>query len=268
MNDLLVTLGIESWKPTLESLLMPPVPFVLMVLIGARLMYRRRAIAWTLIAGGALGMYFMCTTALGGALTNMLLQPPRALSAHEIADLKRQPHTAILVLGGGRKLYAPEYGVSNLKSYSLERLRFGLWLSRETGLPVGFSGGVGHGGEPGASEAEIAGRIAEREFGRPLKWMETQSRDTNENAMHSLPMLKEGDIQTVVLVTHGFHMRRALAAFERAHQRTGIPVHLIAAPIGLEGNTSNHIGDWLPSVSGFEATRLALHEWVGRLAGA
>lgn len=268
MNDLFVTLGIESWKPTVESLLMPPLPFVLLVLVGARLMYRRRAIAWTMIATGALGMYFMCTTALGSALTNMLLMPPRALSASEIADLKRQPHTAILVLGGGRKLYSPEYGLSNLKSYSIERLRYGVWLSRETGLPLAFSGGVGHGGEAGPSEAEIAARIADREFGRPLKWTETQSRDTNENAMRSLPMLKEEGIQTVVLVTHGFHMRRAVAAFDRARQRTGVPITVIPAPMGLEGGGHLVLADWLPSVAGFEATRIALHEWVGRVAGA
>jgi hypothetical protein len=39
--------------------------------------------------------------------------------------------------------YAPEYGVGNLAAPSLERLRYGLWLSRSTGVPVAFSGGVG-----------------------------------------------------------------------------------------------------------------------------
>ena len=28
------------------------------------------------------------------------------------------------------------------------------------------------------------------------------------------------------------------------------------------------ITDWLPTSDGFEANRLALHEWIGRLAGA
>ena len=28
------------------------------------------------------------------------------------------------------------------------------------------------------------------------------------------------------------------------------------------------LGDWLPTAAGFDQTRLVLHEWVGRLAGA
>src|SRR5690606_6300637 len=36
MNGLLTLLGIESWKPVLAALVMPPLPFFLLILIGAR----------------------------------------------------------------------------------------------------------------------------------------------------------------------------------------------------------------------------------------
>ena len=268
MNDLLVILGIESWKPALDSLLLPPVPFLVLILVGARLMFRRRLIAWSLILTGTVGIWLMCTAAAGMLLTNVLLIPPRALGASDIADLKKQPKTAIVVLGAGRKLLSPEYGLSNLKPLTMERLRYGIWLAKETSLPLAYSGGTGHGAPQGPSEAEIATRIAEREFGRPLKWSEGQSRDTHENAMRTLPMLHDEGIETIVLVTHGFHMRRALAAFERAKQRTGISMTIVPAPMGLDPSARYDAVSFLPSVDGYEMTRIALHEWLGRLAGA
>jgi uncharacterized SAM-binding protein YcdF (DUF218 family) len=260
VNDTFLMLGIESWKPVFAALLLPPVPFVLMV--------RRRLIGWTLLFTGALGIWFMCTAVAGTALTNLLLMPPRSLSPSEVGDLKKAQKTAIVVLGGGRKELSPEYGVSNLKNLGVERLRYGLWLSRETWLPVAFSGGIGYGSLPGPSEAEIAARIAELEFGHPLRWTETRSRDTNENAMLTLPLLKEQGIEHIVLVTHGFHMRRALAAFERASQRTSIPMKVTPAPMGMSGAHRVVAGDWLPSRDGFDMVNIALHEWLGRVIGA
>jgi uncharacterized SAM-binding protein YcdF (DUF218 family) len=268
VNDIFVMLGIEAWKPLLGGLFLPPMPFLLLILVGARLMYRRRLLAWSLLLLGVLGTWACTTSAVGAALTNALLMPQRPLSATEIADLKKAPKTAIVVLGAGRKLLAPEYGLSTLKELSVERLRFALWLSRETSLPVLFSGGVGHGAAAGPSEAEIAARIAEREFNHPLRWTEGSSRDTNENAYRSLALLHEQGIQRVVLVTHSFHMRRALAAFERGKQRANLDIQVIAAPMDVQAGSRLTLDSWLPSVDGFQDTRLALHEWLGRLAGA
>jgi uncharacterized SAM-binding protein YcdF (DUF218 family) len=268
VNDLFVFLGIESWKGTLGALLLPPLPFLALILVGARLMYRRRLLAWSLLLAGVLGVWLSTTTAVGTAMTNALLMPPHALSPSEIEELKKAPKTAIVVLGGGRILLAPEYGMSGLKPFTMERLSYGLWLARQTSLPVAFSGGVGFGAEPGPTEAEVAARVAERDFGHPLRWQESLSRDTNENAYRSLALLSEQGIEHIVLVTHGFHMRRALADFERAKQRSGITMEITAAPMGLQAGGPMRLSDWLPSDAGFQSVRIALHEWIGRLAGA
>lgn len=266
MNELFLTLGIEAWKPFASALLLPPVPFVLLVLVGARLMFRRRLLAWLLVLMGCTGVWLMCTMAVGKTLVNGLLKPPLALGAEQIADLKKAPRTAIVVLGGGRKLLAPEYGVSTLNWRSIERLRYGLWLSRETGLPVAFSGGVGLGAEPGPTEAEIAGRIAEREFGRPLRWQEAESRDTRENALRTVALLHGQGIDQIVVVTHDSHMPRSMRNFERAG--AALNIRLVAAPLGGEGSGRIRPVDWLPSRSGFDLTSVSLHEWLGLLAGA
>jgi uncharacterized SAM-binding protein YcdF (DUF218 family) len=266
MNEIFLALGIESWKPMVTALVLPPVPMLVLVLLGARLMFRRRLLAWLLVALGVLGIWFSCTTAVAHGLQLWLLKPVMALTDTQVADLKKAPRAVIVVLGGGRRTYAPEYGVSTLTERSLDRLRYGVWLAKETGLPLAFSGGVGHGAEAGASEAEIAARVAERELGRALKYTETQSRDTKENASMSIAMLAPAGVEQIVLVTHGYHMTRALANFQRATE--GRRISVLPAPMGLPASGRLRAADWLPSSVGFEQTRLVLHEWLGRVAGA
>ena len=266
MNEFFMTLGIESWKPVVTALLLPPVPFLVLMLVGARLMFRRRLLAWFIVLLSVVGLWLMCTSAVGGMLIKGLTLPPPALVEADITSLKRAPRTAIVVLGGGRQVLAPEYGISTLNARSVERLRYGLWLSRETGLPVGFSGGVGHGARLGPSEAEIAARIAEREFNRPLRWTESESRDTRENALRTVALLREQGVETIVLVSHDYHMRRALRNFQRAAE--GSKLKIIAAPMGLPMPGRMSAAQWLPGSDGYQDTRLALHEWLGYLVGA
>ena len=266
MNEIFFSLGLESWKPALSALILPPVPFLVLVLAGARLMFRRRLLAWLLVMTGVLGIWFTSTTALTQGLTMWLMKPTPVLMDSQIAELKKAPRTAIVVLGGGRRLLAPEYGVSTLRERGIERLRYGVWLSKETGLPLAFSGGVGHGDEPGPSEAEIAARIAERELGRPLRWVETESRDTRENAFKTVPLLQAQGIEQIVVVTHGYHMTRSMLNFQRATE--GKTMRLVAAPMGLVPRGRLRFSDWVPTAAGFEGNRLVLHEWLGRMMGA
>lgn len=267
MNELFLTLGLEAYKPVLTALLLPPVPFLLLVLLGARLMFNRRLLAWLLVLLGVAGLWLSCTEGLGLLLTRGLLRPPPALGQADIDGLKHAPRTTIVVLGAGRRILAPEYGFSTLVPAGIERLRYGLWLSRETGLPAGFSGGVGHGGPPGPSEAEIAARTAEREFVRPLKWTEGESRDTRENAARTLPLLQAAGYEQIVLVTEWYHMPRALRNFERAAGGKG--PRIVAAPMAVPSpGGPPAVSDWLPTRKGYLMNSLALHEWLGLLAGA
>ncbi len=268
MNELFLTLGLESWKPLLAALLFPPLPFLVLVLAGARLMFRRRGLAWLLLLLGVAGVWLGSTSVVGGGLARWLLKPPPALTESQTAELRRTPRAAIVVLGGGRRHDAPEYGVATLNSTGLERLRYGLWLSRQTGLPVAFSGGLAPGSEPGATEADIASRIAEREFGRPLRWTEAESRDTRENAIKTVSLLAPQGIEHIVLVTHAYHMRRSLRNFDRALVAAGVSMRVTAAPMAVPGRLEVTLLDWLPSTAGFAQTRRALHEYVGLLAGA
>ena len=269
MNSLFVMLGIESWKPVMAALVLPPVPFLLLILVGARLLLPRRGLGWLLIFISVVMLWLTACSGAARALGQLFLQPPAAMSFDRVRELRAEVQAkkpvAIVVLGGGVEPFAPEYGVSSLQSESLERLRYGLWLAGQTGAPVAFSGGTGYAQEGSTSEAKVAAKIAADEFGRPVRWVESESRDTRENATLTMAMLKPAGINHIVLVTNGYHMPRALRAFSEA---AGPGVQVEPAPMGLARNLELPALEWLPSSSGFRDMRQMLRELAGSAAGA
>lgn len=265
-------LGIESWKPVLGSLLLPPVPLLLMVLVGARMLLWRRVWGASVVVIATAGLWLGACSAVGEWLQSVMLSPPPALSAERIAALRRESaarsSVAIVVLGGGREAYAPEYGVASLGPISLERLRFAIWLGGQAAVPVMFSGGLGHAAQPGASEAEVAAVIASREFRQPLRWTEGRSRDTRENAQFAAAVLREHKIDRLVVVTHAWHMPRAMRAFREASARNGAAWQLIPAPMGLAQRTERPTLRWVPSSEGFQLVRAVIREKIGSGLGA
>jgi len=269
MSDWLVALDLGALKGALAMLLLPPLPLLLLALAGAMWLPRRRQAGWACLGLALAGLWLTSTSALADVLLRQLVPSPPALTTADIQRLKAAPHTAILVLGAGRRKLALEYGAASLKPFTLERLQYGLWLARQTGLPVGYSGGLGFGISGEATEAEVAGRVAAQDFKQPLRWLEDHARDTRENARFSLPLLHADGITRIVLVTHGFHQRRALRNFERTLRDSGLTMAIVPAPLGLSPPaTFDRLSDWLPTAEGFSDTRLALHEWLGWLAGA
>ncbi len=86
--------------------------------------------------------------------------------------------------------------------------------------------------------------------------------------MRSVALLKPAGITDIVLVTHGFHMPRALRAFQLEAQRTGSPMRVWPAPMGLAQASERAVMHWLPTNRGFQKTRFVLHELAGMLLGA
>ncbi len=273
VNELFQSLGIESWKPVLAALALPPVPLLLLVLVGARLIPWQRAFGWMLVLLSIILLWLSGCAGLGDWMGRTLLSSPPPLSADRLADLKKaaaggKPGVVVLMLGGGREAFAPEYGVASLSHDSLERLRYGIWVSRETGAPMMFSGGLGHASEPGTTEADVAAEIAQREFLRPMRWVENKSRDTRENAQYSATLLRNLDVQQVVLVTHGWHMPRALRAFKDAATREKASWDVVPAPMGLGQSVERPLLRWIPSAEGTQLVRAVLREKFAVLLGA
>lgn len=131
-----------------------------------------------------------------------------------------------------------------------------------------YSGGLGHQAQPGATEADVAAAVAAREFVRPLRWTEPKARDTRENALFSTTMLAGQGIEQVVLVTHAWHMPRALRAFRDAAVAKDAKWDVVAAPMGLSARVERPVLRWMPSSEGQWLVRAVLRERLGLLLGA
>lgn len=270
MNAWVQMLGIDFVKPLLTALLLPPVPWLVLILWGAVRLARQRRLGAALLVAGVMLEWISSTAAAADATSRWLLNPPPALTDPRrlVATPATAGQTVIVVLGGGRT-EAAEYPQMTLTPISMERLRYGIWLSRETGLPLAFSGGLAPGSREGQSEAEIASRIARDEFRHPLRWVESRSRDTHENALRTVDLLRPLGVGRLVLVTHDLHMPRSLTHFTRARDAAGLSFELVPAAVG---STVKHpdwaLSDYYPTAGGTARMRYTLREWLGLLAGA
>lgn len=158
---------------------------------------------------------------------------------------------AIVILGGGVRSDAPEYGGDTLGRLTLERVRYGALVARKTRLPVLVTGGAVFNT---TAEAVLMKRSLEDEFGINVEWIEPRSRNTRENARFSAEILGQAGIRRIVLVAHSFDMRRATAEFAEA----GLVV--IPAATGIPSGQPGQWMDWVPTVPALQTSYWALYE--------
>lgn len=165
---------------------------------------------------------------------------------------------AIVVLSAGLRSHAAGYGQPKLDALSTTRLLYAAELAERTNLPVLVSGGL-WGGHPRPIADEMAAflrRWSEAE----VAWTERRARDTWENARYSTRLLSDAGIDRAYVVTHAWHMPRALHAFRR-HGFDAIP-----APTGFVEPGGASPSELLPSARGVQAASWAVHEALGRIA--
>ena len=106
------SLGIEAWKPLITALLLPPVPFLLLMLVGARLILPRRGLGWSIILLSVAGMWITTTMGFARVVERFVLNVPPALSSERIAEVRAEAKGksthANVELGGGVEPIAPE----------------------------------------------------------------------------------------------------------------------------------------------------------------
>lgn len=238
-----------SWQLTnaWAALLLPPGSLILLMAGGLVLRRTHPHLGASLTAGGVAALY----------LLSMPLTADWLLSALESGSpiANGRSAAAIVVLGGGKSHNAPEYGGDSLRSTTLVRLRYAAHLQRRTGLPILVSGGSPEGSPQ--SEAELMQHTLQNEFSVPVRWIESGSANTLENARLSYGMLAAENIRTVYLVTHAWHMPRARLAFESA----GFKV--IPAATGYTTRYRLTIPDFLPSARALHNSALFFHELIG-----
>lgn len=237
----------------LKALLLPPGVLILLLLVSLlfiRGKFGKILLALTLVAFYMLSTPILSTNLIAGLERHIFLTP------EEIISSKAE---AIVVLGGGIYEEGTEYGGDTIKGQLLERVRYAAWLQKRTNLPIIVSGGGSD--ERPVSEAKLASQVLKNEFGCEVLATEEKSRSTWENALFTGRLLKTHGIHRVVLVTHAWHMPRAVEAFKQ----NGVDV--VAAPTifsrGKRGIDNSRMKDWLPGPTALRNSYLALHEYAG-----
>jgi uncharacterized SAM-binding protein YcdF (DUF218 family) len=166
---------------------------------------------------------------------------------------------AIVVLGGGRREFAAEYGQEITAGVStLERLRYTAKVARELKTPILVSGGAPMWGAA-QPEADIMRDVLVQEYGLPVQWVERSSNDTLENAKNSAAILLPAGVKRIYLITHATHMPRAQANFE-AQGFLVVPLATVFTP-----HTALSSWYFIPSFEGLADNRARIINLVASL---
>jgi uncharacterized SAM-binding protein YcdF (DUF218 family) len=236
-------------RQVLKALLLPPGGPILLGVVGFICWPRRPRLGFLLCAAAIGSLWLLATPIVADALARAAEGYPALDPKHLTAQQARAQ--AIVILGGGMRRNAPEVGADAPSVHTDLRLIEGAKIARATQLPILVSGGT--------LEAAAMRRFLEEDLQVPVKWTEFKSMNTHENAVFSARLLRQQDIDRVILVTSSAHMRRAAAEFAAA----GIEV--TAAPAEMWTLDERGPLRYLPSMLALSRSEIALYEWVGRV---
>ncbi len=221
------------------SLAAPPGLIVVILLLLAHQAFRRprKTLLGTELFLVALCLYLLSAPASSRRLVGPLESVTPSLPE---GDLK----AAVVVLAAG--IRESDDGRRELKPHSLQRLVGGWELARERDWPLIVA------------EA-MAEQLARWGFeGKIL--LENRSRTTWENLAQTAPLLKAEGITDIVIVTHAYHMKRALLCAKKALPEST----LHPWPVGyLADRVRPSAPDWLPDAAALFQSMIALRERLG-----
>ena len=230
--------------------LMPPAVLILLSLAGALLALRWRGFGVVLVILSSAALYLLATPLVASTLLHEV-----ELGIPESAELSSAQ--AIVVLGAAVHLGNGASAPDTLGPLSLERVVYAAEAYRRLQLPVAVSGGRVYPAQ--TAEAVLMRAALDRDFGVPVAWSDDQSRTTYENAFYTARLVNPERIAAVVVVTHAWHLPRALWAFERAG------LHALPWPVPRDFVRLRRIDDVLPSIAALHDSAYALHEMIGLL---
>ena len=235
-------------KSVAKALVLPPTGPLLLALVGLAIGRRWPRIGSSLALSAIATLLALSTPRVAWELHRMLdATPPLDMTLAKDAK-------AIIILGGGVRRGALEYGGDTLGRLTLERTRYGAHLARQLHLPILVSGGSAD--EDTLTEASLMRAVLENEYGIAVRWVDDGSHNTRENATLSAGLLAKAGVDRAVLVVHSFDVPRAMSEFARA----GISV--IPAPTGVRGGEFDWPGDYLPGIAGLTLSYYVCYEFA------
>jgi uncharacterized SAM-binding protein YcdF (DUF218 family) len=233
-----------QFKTLLKDLILPPSGPLLLALLGLLLLKRRPLLARICLIAGIGSLWLLSTPIVSDGITRLVERyPPVDL------QLAANAQAIVILGGGGQRRLAPEYGGPAAEPLMLERLSYGAYLSRKTGLPVlvtGFS-----------LEARAMHDTLQRNFGVEARWVDDRAYDTFQNARNSAQLLKADGVHRIVLVTRATHMWRSVQEFTDAN------LDVVPAPVGILGDRDFGVLRFVPDPDALMRSHAAIYEMLG-----
>jgi uncharacterized SAM-binding protein YcdF (DUF218 family) len=196
-------------------------------------------------------------------VSNALLLPLEdRFPAGQVNSVKK-PVTGIIVLGGAEDGWVSSgrggLAVNEAAERITETVRLALAYPQ---AKVAITGGVArllHEDKEGSSA--VAAFFQDVGVSKDRLIVETQSRNTYENATRMLPLIDAKPGETWLIVTSAFHMPRSVGVFRKA----GLDV--VAYPVDFRLRGSEDLTRWFPSLpAGLKRFDMVLKEWAGLIA--
>jgi len=235
------------------TFVVPPGIFVILILVAALWALKRPK--------KPMLSFFLCMLALGLYFISLPIAARITLKPLEMSIQPSLPQeTAIIVVLGGGQRRTKDLLEADVSPHTLVRLIGGLELAIQFDWPVIFCGGSYSKEVP---EALTMAKRARRLFPNLTIYEESQSRTTWENLKNVSPLLKSLKLNDAVIVTHGYHMPRALMTAKKM-----VPeINWHPYPVGKMTDVAPlSLIDFLPNASDLHVNSLALREYLGIVA--
>jgi uncharacterized SAM-binding protein YcdF (DUF218 family) len=232
-------------KTLLRELVLPPACLLLLGFVGLLLLRRRPRLARILIAVAVGTLWLISTPVVSDAIVSLAQSyPPLDLSRLDGAQ-------AIAILGGGvTRAVSPEYGGGPTAGPGLmDRLAYGAYVSRRTGLPILITGS--------GYETDGMQWTLRTIFDIQPRWIDRDAYDTFQNARNAAALFQHDGIERVVLITAAVHMRRSVREFAA----TGLTV--MPAPMDIQARRPPGIGNYVASAGALLRSHEAIYELIG-----
>lgn len=240
-------------KQFLKALLLPPMPWLLM-LVAVLVFWRRRWARKLLLATFLLVLALHC-----GPLNYLLRYPLESRYPPLVDPATAGSYDAIVVLTSGSVPATGLIPFPSIDEAMFRRLDEAWRLYRIRPKPIIISGGHVNPFTPARDENKIAREFLIR-WGVPKSDVigEEKSRDTFENALESQKILKKHGWKRYLLVTSAMHMPRSMLVF----------TELVPEPIPAPGDFS--LGkfdstplDFFPNEAVAPKMFVTIHEYLG-----
>lgn len=227
-----------------RTLILPPACLLILGFIGLALVRRYRRFGIGLIVAALGALWLLATPVIADGLEQMADRYPALDLSRPVAA------QAIVILGGGGyRREAPEYGGPAPEYELYDRLAYGAYVARHTGLPVLVTGN--------GAEAVTMRVSLSRDFGVQAKWADEAAQDTYDNAHDSARILRAAGITHVILVTSDVHLWRAAHEFEMAG------LSIVPAPTDVWAPREIGAMRFVPTSTGLHRSSNAAYELVG-----